>query len=42
MIAAAVEVGQQLVVESHEMQDRRVQIVDVDSAFDCRVAKLVG
>lgn len=34
IIAAAITVGQPFVIESHQVQDGGVQIVDVDSIFD--------
>ena len=41
-IAAGVAVRELLVVEAHEMQDRGVQVVDVDAVFDGFEAELVG
>ena len=41
-IAAGVTVGQLLVVETQQMQDRRVQVVNVDSAFDGVPTKLIS
>ena len=42
LVAAAVEVGQQRVVEPQQVQDRGVQVVDVDLVLDRGVADLVG
>ena len=42
VVAAAVAVGQLLVVEAHQVQDRRVQVVDVDLVLDGVPAELVG
>ena len=41
-IAAGVAVGQLLVIEAQQVQDRRVQVVDVNAALDRVPAKLVG
>ena len=41
-VAAAVAVRQLLVVEAHQVQDRRVQVVDVDAVLDRVEAELVG
>ena len=41
-IAAGVAVGELFVVEAQQVQDRRVQIVDVDVVLDGREAELVG
>src|SRR5262249_27812397 len=41
-IAARVAIGQLLVIDSEQMQDRRVQVVDVDLPLDGTVAVLVG
>src|SRR5207253_4590675 len=41
-VAAGVAVGQSFVVEAHEVQDRGVQVVDVDPVFHSAVAELVG
>src|SRR5207237_8140233 len=42
VIPAPVEVGQQLVVHAHQVQDAGVQIVDVDLVLDGGVAEVVG
>ena len=42
LIEPAVEKGQPRVVQSHEMQNRRVQVVAVDFILDGFVAELVG
>ena len=34
LVQAAVQVRQLLVLQAHEMQDRRVQIMDVDFVLD--------
>src|SRR6187401_3188153 len=41
-VAAAVAVGQALVVDAHEVQNRRVQVVDVDLVLDGVPAEVVG
>src|SRR5262245_7037477 len=41
-IAATVAVCEPFVVEAHEVQDGGVQIVDVRSVFDGRVAEFIG
>src|SRR4030095_15221610 len=41
-IAAAVAVGEPFVVEAHEVQDGRVQVVDVHAVLDRGIAHLVG
>ena len=41
-IAAGVAIGQLLVVQAQQVQDRRVQIVDVDLVFDGVIAVFVG
>ena len=41
-IASAVEVGEGFVIDSHEMKQRRVEVVDVDFVFDCVVTEIVG
>lgn len=41
-IAADVVVGEALVVEAHEMQNRPVQVVDVNAVFDGAEADVVG
>src|SRR5262245_48447971 len=41
-VAAAVAIRESLVVESHEVQDRGMQIVNVDSVFDGRETEFVG
>ena len=41
-VAAAVAVRQLLVVEAQQVQDRRVQVVDVDPVLDRLEAELVG
>ena len=42
VVAAGVAVGQPLVVEAQQVQDRRVQVVDVDLVLDRVPAELVG
>ena len=42
MIAAAVEISQQLMVHAHQVQDGGVQVVDVDFVLDSGVAEVVG
>src|SRR5262245_14321249 len=42
VVATAVTIGEPLVIEAHEVQDRRVQVVDVDLALQGMPAKLVG
>ena len=41
-VAAGVAVGQPLVVEAEQVQDRGVQVVDVDLVLDGVVAVVVG
>ena len=41
-VAAGVAVGELLVVEAEQVQDRRVQVVDVDLVLDRLEAELVG
>ena len=41
-VAAAKAVGQALVIDSQEMEDRRVQVVDLDLVFDGVVTVVVG
>ena len=41
-VAAAVAVGQPLVVDAQQVQDRGVQVVDVDAVLDGVHAELVG
>ena len=41
-VAAAVAVGQLLVIEAEQVQDGRVQVVDVDPALDALAAVVVG
>ena len=41
-VAARVAVGQLLVVDAEQMQNGRVQVVDVDAVFDGVHAELVG
>src|SRR3954469_23036763 len=41
-VAAGVAVGELLVVEAHQVQDRRVQVVDVDRVLLRLEAELVG
>src|SRR5579883_857028 len=41
-VAAAVEIGQERMVEAQQVQDRGVQVVDVDLDVDGSVAELVG
>ncbi len=41
-IASRVAVCQLLVIKAHEMQNRRVQVMHVDSIFDRRATKLIG
>jgi hypothetical protein len=42
LIAALEEIRQLAVVQAQELQDRRVQVVDVDGVFDGPEAELVG
>ena len=42
VVAAGVAVGETLVVEAEEVQDRRVEVVDVDFVLDGSEAELVG
>ena len=42
VITAGVAVGQAFVVEAEEMQDRRVEVVDVDFILDRSKAEFVG
>ena len=42
VVAAGVAERQLLVVESHQVEDRRVQVVDVDLVLDRVPAELVG
>src|SRR5262245_1239585 len=42
VIAAGVAVSQRLVVQTQEVQDRGMQIVDVNAAADHLVTKLIG
>ena len=42
VVPAAVAVGQFLVIQAHQMQNRRVQVVDVDLVLDGCPAELVG
>ena len=42
VVAAAVAVGQSLVIEAHQVQDRRVQVVDVDLVLHGVPAEFVG
>ena len=42
IVAPAVPVRQSLVIEAHDVQDRRVQVVDVDFVFDGVPAKFIG
>ena len=42
VIAAAVAVGQAFVIEAHLVQDRGVQVVDVDLVLDRVPAVVVG
>ncbi len=42
VLATAVEVGEQRVVEAQQVQDRRVEIVHVDRAFGGGVTNFVG
>src|SRR5262245_34347330 len=39
---AVIVVGEPLVVEAEEVEDRRVEVVDVDNLLDGLVAELVG
>ena len=41
-VAAGVAVGESLVVEAEEVEDRGVQVVHVDLVFDCEVPEFVG
>ena len=41
-VAAAVAIGQTLVVEAHQVENGGVQIVDVNASFDGVVAEVVG
>ena len=41
-IAAGVAVGQPGVIQAQQVQDRRVQVVDVDLVFDRVIAVVVG
>ena len=41
-VAAAVAVGQPLVIQAHQVQDRGVQVVDVHAVLDGLHAELVG
>ena len=41
-VAAGVAIGELLVVEAQEVQDRRVQVVNVDAIFDGVPAEFVG
>ena len=41
-VSTRVSIGQLLMVEAHEVQDRGVQIVNVDSVFDGGQSKLIG
>ncbi len=40
VVAAAVAIGQPLVVEAHQVQDRRVQVVDVDLVLRRRASRI--
>ena len=42
VIAAAMPVGQSFVIEAHDVQDRRVQVVDVDLVLHGVPAEFVG
>ena len=42
LVAAVAEEGQPLVVEAEQVQDRGVQVVDVDLVLDGVEAELVG
>ena len=42
LVAAVVEVGELLVVEAHQVQDRGVDVVDVGAVLDRVQADLVG
>ena len=42
VIAAAVTVGQLLVIESHLIENGRVQVVDVDTVLDGRAAEHIS
>ena len=42
LVASAVSKRQFLVIESHLVQDRRVQVVEVDRVFDDRLTDFVG
>ena len=41
-VAALVAVGQPLVIEAEQVQDRRLQVVDVDRVLDDVEAEVVG
>ena len=41
-VAPFVEVGEFVVVEAQQMQDRAVQVFDVMDRVDCLTAKLIG
>ena len=41
-VAAAVAVGEAFVVQAHQVQNRGVQVMDVDALLDGAVAELVG
>ena len=41
-MAATVIVAQRVVPESHQMQNRGVQIAEVNFAFDCASTRVVG
>src|SRR6266540_1420463 len=41
-VASAVVVGELLVVEAHQVQDRRVQVMDVHAVLDGGDAELIG
>lgn len=41
-VSTAVAVGQSLVVQAHQVQDRGVEIVNVDGILGGHVAELVG
>src|SRR4051812_29757940 len=42
VVAAAVAIGQSLMIESHHVQDCRVQVVDVDLVLHGMPAEFVG
>ena len=42
VIPAGVAVGELLVVEAHEVEDRGIHVVDVDAVLDGREPELVG